>query len=174
MASDWWQNTAPAYNSPGGATYGGGGYAQGINPSQYRDRLDMARSMAQDVNYPDGYLGVLDADRQQDKLTGYLQKRLQERSYQRGVHVGSRIGRDQYFWPVGFDPMERIAAEAKAVRVGNVLMVERNAPTLEVVERLAHGGKGMITQPEAQQLAGQAGYRAPGQPVPSNMLPRWR
>lgn len=174
MATDWWQNTSPAFNSPGGTTYGGGGYANGVYPG-FRDDLDRRRSMANDTaNYPDGYLGVLEGDRQQDKLTGYLQKRMSERGYNRGVHVGTKIGRDQYFWPPDFDPMERIAAEAQAVRVGNVLMVERNAPTLDVVERLAHGGKGMITPSEAQGLAVQAGYRAPGTPADTSMLPRWR
>ncbi len=143
MGSQWWVNTQPGPSAPGGATVGGGGY--GTQVVSYRSDLDARRSMAgQDSAYPDGYLGTI-TDRHQDKLLQAVQDRLNERSYQRGVHVGSRIGREQYYWNDEVNPDMGIARQAQAVVVDNggavLLMTPRFAPTLNPAERLAHMGK---------------------------------
>lgn len=175
MPSNWWVNSQPGPAAPGGTTTGGGGY--GTDAVSYRDQLDARRSMAgQESQYPDGFLGTI-TNRQQDKLLGAVKNRLNERSYQRGVHVGSRIGQGQYLWSAEFNPEIGLAREAAAVQNGNVLLVPRFAPTLDPTERLAHMGKAAITSPELMGLARQTGVD-PGSSTPraqlATMLPPWR
>lgn len=170
--SNFWLNSQPI-DSPGGTTVGGGGYgAQAIN---YRDQLDARRSMAgQESAYPDGYLGNI-TDRQQDKLLAHVQERLNERSYQRGVHVGSKIGRDQYFWGPDFNPGSGLQRQAMAVRAGNVIDTPKFAPSGSPTEVLAHLGKTAgLTSPQVLGLARQ--YGVPGmidQQRLASMLPPW-
>lgn len=147
--SNFWVNTQPGPTFSGGTTVGGGGSAGVV---QYRDPLDAARSMAtQDSAYPDGYLGTI-TDRHQDKLLAKVQQRLNDRSYQRGVHVGSRVGRDQYFWPADLNMESGLERQAQAVMVGNVIETPRFAPTGTVQERLAHMGKA-VSVPETRDVA---------------------
>ena len=136
---NWWTDSSPAFNSPGGTTYGGGG---SLDMASYHYELDARRSLAtSDAQYPDGYLGTI-TDRRQDRLLQTLQRRLTARSYQRGVHVGSKIGHDQYFWPKDFDPDSGIERQAAtAIMDGYTIDVQRFAPTGNPVELLAHEGK---------------------------------
>jgi hypothetical protein len=171
---NWWVTSSPI-SVPGGTTTGGGGY--GTDAISYRDQLDARRSMAgQESAYPDGYLGTI-TNRQQDKLLAAVKNRLNERSYQRGVHVGGRIGQDQYLWSPGFNPEIGLARQAGAVQDGNVIVTARFAPALDPTERLAHMGKAAITSPELMGLARQTGVD-PGTSTPraqlATMLPSWR
>lgn len=102
--------------------------------------------------WPDGYLGTI-TDRHQDKLMQAVQKRLQERSYQRGVHVGSRVGQDSYYWGNDFNPQSRLLVQSQAVRNGNTLDVVRNRPSGDPIEYLAHMGKWDATNPDQQNAA---------------------
>lgn len=137
-----------SYNPPVGqqgsvTQYGGGG---GMPISGFRSILDArlaaATGKTPEAQYPDGYLGSV-IDRRQDKLLQTV--RNNARSYTRGVHKGSRIGPQDYFWPDDFTPyssLERRMAgdNSKYSASGNPL------------ERLAHGGK-YITNAEAKKLA---------------------
>lgn len=155
MPQNWWQNTSPADNSPGGTTVGGGGY--GTQAITYRNPLDARRSMAgQESAYPDGYLGTI-TDRHQDRLLDKVKERLTDRSYQRGVHLGSKIGQRQYMWSPDVNPdagIERQAATA-AVDEHGLILTARFAPALDPAERLAHMGK--ISASQVDQLASQYG-----------------
>jgi hypothetical protein len=83
----------------------GGGPDMYIGPEPFfRDHLDSLRSQwrrTPDAEFPDGYLGTI-TTRQDDKLLQGLQKRQNQRSYQRGVHKGERIDQGDYFWPREF------------------------------------------------------------------------
>ncbi len=160
MPQNWWVNTSPANISPGGATVGGGGY--GVDGVTYRSELDARRVMAgRDSQYPDGYLGTI-TDRQQDKLLAKVQEKLSERSYQRGVHVGSKVGMDSYFWNQILNPDMGLARQARAVVDTSTGAVRyeamRFAPTLDPVERLAHMGKtAAMSAPELDAVARKYG-----------------
>jgi hypothetical protein len=125
--------------------------------------MDQARSGSSPHpnDYPDGYLGSI-VGRRQDRVLQKVQERLTDRSYQRGVHVGSKMGTDAYFWGADFNPDTRLEAEAEAQRV-NVMgatkyRVDRPRPTGTPIEHLAHMGKtaGMMS-PEQESAARQYG-----------------
>jgi hypothetical protein len=133
--------------SPGGTTVGGGGAVQ------YRDPLDARRAAAGHVfgsDYPDGYLGTI-IDRQQDKLLGKVQERLTDRSYQRGVHVGSKVGQQAYQWDAAMYPTMGLERQERlSQRTGATISVPRFAPSGSPVERLAHMGKTAGLSPPEQ------------------------
>jgi hypothetical protein len=136
-----WQYLAPMGVGQQGSTNQAGGGGLGLPvPPGYRDALDAARSAVPAIPsaaYPDGYLGTI-TDRHEDKLFASVQGKLTDRSYQRGVHVGSRVDPQDYFWPKEFGPQTGLQMEAKGRRF--------NPPGTET-ERLAHMGKNAITSP---------------------------
>lgn len=84
----------------------------------FRDNLDFQRSMYRRVpsaEYPDGYLGTM-RTRRDDRLLQDVQRRVNERSYQRGVHKGERIDPGDYFWPKEFNPQTGLQVEATGMR----------------------------------------------------------
>jgi hypothetical protein len=123
----------------------------------FRDDLDFQRSMYRRVpsaEYPDGYLGTM-RFRRDDRLMQNVQGRINQRSYQRGVHKGERIDPGDYFWLPDFNPrsgLERQAtgmrwapAESMALRFGVTerQMVPRGSQSLievspERVQQLKH------------------------------------
>jgi hypothetical protein len=153
---------------------------------QYHSPLDADRAAAGQLpmaEYPDGYLGTI-IDRRQDKLMDAVQNRLTDRSYQRGVHVGSKIRNDEYFWPKEFEPDKRLKAEARAKRTGYTMSVQRYAPAGNPVERLAHMGKlGGLSAPEQMSMYRKYGVDPARNPIVlidptrqarmSKMLPRY-
>lgn len=157
MPSNWQQLTAPGATFPGSPGVAGGGYGSGI---AFRDTLDAKRSMmgrTPEAEYPDGYLGTI-TNRQQDKVLGKIQERLNDRSYQRGVHVGSKIGRDQYYWTAAVNPDLGLRRELAGVRGPHTIDVPRYAPAGNPVERLAHMGKTAgLTPPEQMEIARKYG-----------------
>lgn len=144
---------------PGGTVYGGGGGYGSTDALTARNPLDAKRQaagFAPGASYPDGYLGVI-TDRQEDKMLAVLQTRMTPNSYQRGVHKGSLVGPQAYFWNQDMDPemglARQAAAQAADVEGGVVLYTERFTPTGDPVEMLAHDGKTAMMNPREQEAA---------------------
>jgi hypothetical protein len=122
------------------------GTVQAEGPPQpfFRDRLDEVRSMwrrTPDAEYPDGYLGTI-TSRRGDRLLDSLKNRINERSYQRGVHKGTRIDPSDYFWPAEFNDRTGLEMEAKGRKFAPV---GKQLPT-----HLVNAGK---TMPINEQVA---------------------
>lgn len=164
--SNWFVPNFPSNAQPGSHTYGGGGSADVV---QYRSALDARRAAKGQLpyaQYPDGYLGTLSQDRRQDKLLDAVKSKLNQRSYQRGVHKGEKIASSDYYWPSDADPMRRIRAESNFVHDGNTMNVTRFAPRGNPVERLAHMGKlGGLSANEQVGLYKQYGVSIAKNPV---------
>lgn len=163
-----WYVPNEGMSPPGTHTIGGGGtYNAGV--IQYRSTLDakrVAHGQLPYAQYPDGYLGTLSQDRRQDKLLDNITEKLNQRSYQRGVHKGEKIARTDYFWPDDANPMRRIQSEAQAVHDGYNYQVKRFAPRGNPVERLAHMGKTAgLSAPEQQSIYKQYGVSMAKNPV---------
>lgn len=102
-----WYNP-PMQNSPSAVV--------GSMPPQpwVRSVLDARRMMynrTPNAEYPSGYLGTI-IDRRQDKLFDSLQARVNQRSYQRGVHLGERIDPGDYLWPEETGPFAGLERQA--------------------------------------------------------------
>lgn len=103
----------------------------------FRDDLDMQRSMFRRVpsaEYPDGYLGTMRL-RRDDRVLGYVQGRVTERQYQRGVHKGERIDPQDYFWLPEFNPQSGLLAQSMGMR---------QAPAAALQSRMAVTERQMI------------------------------
>lgn len=90
-----------------------------------RSVLDGRRMMynrTPNAEYPDGYLGTI-TDRRSDRVLDSLKARVNQRSYQRGVHLGERIDPGDYLWPDEQQPLRGVIQEATTGL--------RNAPSLE-------------------------------------------
>lgn len=135
-----------AYSSqsgqPGQPTVFGGG----VQALTFRDTLDARRSMQgariPSADYPDGYLGTIQS-RREDRLLNSLKNRLNQRSYQRGVHKGERVDPADYLWPPELDPTSAgIARQSQVVinPVDDTLNVPRAAPLMTVGEQLQVNG----------------------------------
>jgi len=172
--SNWWVDSGGFNNLPGNAVTGGGGSTDVVTPRDPLDAARMAQGLAPGASYPDGYLGTI-TDRQQDKLFGAVQARLTERSYQRGVHVGERLGRDQYYWTADCNPdagIQRQMAQTQLVEDdGAVLFASpRHVPTGNPVELLTAMGNSATMPPEQQmQVARQFGVDPAKNPLPMTM-----
>jgi hypothetical protein len=164
-----WYVPNEGYNQPYSHSMGAGGGLYSRNAIQYRNPLDARRSIAEhDAQYPDGYLGSMSWDRQQDKLLEALGNQLNKRPYQRGVHKGSKIASQDYFWPTDFKPDMRLKAEANYTQTTPYTMdVKRMAYRGSPIERLAHQGKltGAAGAPQQQQEARYYGVNAGKNPV---------
>lgn len=103
----------------------------------WRDALDFNRSMwnkTPEAEYPDGYLGTF-RTRRDDRLLDSLKNRVNQRSYQRGVHKGERIDQADYIWPAAWNPQLGLMAEAAGVR---------QAPVDAIANRLPPAGASMF------------------------------
>ena len=127
-----WQFSNPYGIGEAGAPVQGGGGGGGsstmgsmrrLAPGEvpepfFRDTLDFQRSMYRRVpsaEYPDGYLGTM-RFRRDDRTMGYVQGRITERQYQRGVHKGERIDPGDYFWLPDFNPQSGLRAQMQGRR----------------------------------------------------------
>ncbi len=135
------------YNAPGqpGSTTsigaGGGMNGSQTNLAGFRNILDAKRAMVgrtPGAEYPDGYLGSI-TDRREDKMLQHV--RNNARSYTRGVHKGSRIEAQDYFWPADFNPMTGLEHQKKGKKWS-----AQGSP----VERLVYGDKWLTQMEEAQ------------------------
>lgn len=123
---------------------GGGGQALTGFRNILDARLAAATGKTPEAQYPDGYLGSV-IDRRADKLMQTV--RNNARSYTRGVHKGSRIAPQDYFWPDDLTPYTTLENRMHGDR-------QRFAAQGNPAERLAHGGKN-ITNEEAKKYAQQ-------------------
>lgn len=176
--SNWSSITPYNIGQPGSTTVGGTGGGGGLPPG-IRNHLDAARAAMGRVpsaDYPDGYLGTI-TDRREDRLLKNLKNRLTDRSYQRGVHVGSKVDPRSYFWTPEFNPDTGLEYEAAGRK-----WTAKGSPT----ERLAHGGKTTYLNPtELGELYDKVGLphdaamrKATPDPVRTAQLqgfrPKWR
>ena len=79
-----------------------------------RSVLDARRMMLKrtpNAEYPDGYLGTI-TSRRGDRVLDALKARVNQRSYQRGVHLGERIDPGDYLWPDEMQPLDGVVREA--------------------------------------------------------------
>lgn len=171
--SNWWVDSGGLQNLPGGASVGGGGDPNVITPRSSLDAARMANGFAPGASYPDGYLGTI-TNRQQDKLMASLQTRLTERSYQRGVHVGDRLGQDSYRWSREVNTYAGIDRQSMVELVNNdgavVMMTPRFAPSGNPVENLTAMGNSATLPPDQQmQVAKQYGVDPASNPLPMTM-----
>jgi len=165
--SDWLSNSPYGMGGPGTNTIGGGGF------STFRDSLDAKRvGKLPEAEYPDGYLNSTHS-RREDRLMDKLGTRINDRSYQRGVHVGEKIPNENYFWTPNFGPTTGIEYEAQGVKW--------TASGSEPHERLAHMGKvAALTPSEMGQMYEKYGIapEAESNPQQSAWLqqfrPSWR
>lgn len=142
----------PRNNQPGGLTYGGGG--------GYHNPLDAKRSgnFTPEASYPAGYLGTI-RSRREDRVLNAVKRRVNERSYQRGVHRGEKIDPADYRWPSDFNPKTGLKLQSQG---------RKFAPKGTVIERLAHQGKhATYTPEEIGAMAEKYGVQAS---APLNML----
>lgn len=119
-------------------SYGGGGTP--VARSEL-DFLRMGVGREPSAEYPDGYLGTIRTRRDDrgkanggsERALDAVKVRVTQRSYQRGVHRGERIDPSDYYYPDELRPERGIMRQMAAVRVGNVIESQRNAPVMEMV-----------------------------------------
>jgi hypothetical protein len=90
------------------------------------------------AEYPSGYLGTI-TSRRSDRVLDSLKARVNQRSYQRGVHLGERIDPGDYLWPEEYNPLDGIAREA-TTGLRAAPLAEYFAPTPTVEGKLAPRG----------------------------------
>lgn len=126
-------------------TYGGGGVPVARSELDY---LRMGVGREPQAEYPDGYLGTIRSRRDdrgrlnsasEEVLEGV--KRLNQRSYQRGVHRGERIDPSDYYLPKELSMDRGIKRQMAAARKGQA--AQRNAPVarLAPAPHLVNDGK---------------------------------
>lgn len=137
-----WQYATPMGGQPGQPTVFGGGVQALHFRSPMDARLAMQGQRIPQAEYPDGYLGTIQS-RREDRLLNSLKNRLNQRSYQRGVHKGERVDPADYLWPPELDPMSGIARQAQVAvsPVDGSLNVPRAAPLMTVQEQMQVNGR---------------------------------
>ena len=94
----------------------------------------------------DGYLGTI-RSRRDDRLLDSIKNRVNQKSYQRGVHKGERIEASMYFWPDAVNMDSGLQRQMKAslvnVNGGMVFKVPRAAPQTQLLPapHLVNDGK---------------------------------
>ena len=146
MTSDnIWLNQAPwLMSGRGGPNGAGGGTPPDTGAVQGRDYLDNARMHPNadrngGAEYPAGYLGTI-TGRGVDRLGSGVLGRLDDRSYQRGIHKGTKMDAQQYFWPEEFTPDRGVRRPVRLDPDTFLLEQPRQAPVPINTERLMHTG----------------------------------
>lgn len=104
----------------------------GVPEPWFKDRLDALRSArTPEAQYPDGYLGTV-RTRRQDRVAAHGGQSTPSRSYERGVHVGSRVSPNAYFWNDDIHPQLGLQLQARG---------KKFAPSGEVIPQLTNSGK---------------------------------
>lgn len=111
-ANQNWQSIGASGFAGTHVVSGGGG--QPVSHGEL-DRLRIGQGRTPQAEYPDGYLGTIPT-RRGDRLLASLKSRVNQRSYQRGVHRGERIDVGDYAWPEDFGPESGLMAQAAGVR----------------------------------------------------------
>jgi hypothetical protein len=111
-ANQNWQsiggNGLNGYNNQGGY---GGAVARGD-----LDAIRIGTGRVPSAEYPDGYLGTI-RSRRDDRLLDSIKNRVNQKSYQRGVHKGERIEPNAYYWDMEFSDQSGIKRQMKAKQV---------------------------------------------------------
>lgn len=117
----------------GSFNFGGGGMTSARSDL---DQMRMGVGRVPHAEYPDGYLGTI-RSRRDDKGKPYntseavldsVQSRVNQKSYQRGVHKGERIDPGDYVWPSQWSDETGIknqlkGRKTKLVQINTVLPV---------------------------------------------------
>lgn len=140
--SNWQYSTVLGGTNPAQPVVAGGG-GQVVS---FRDPLDARRAQQGFVptaEYPDGYLGLIQS-RREDRLLDSLKNRLNQRSYQRGVHKGEKVDPADYLWPKEFGPMTGLERQAATGLRAAPLMTPR-----EMIEsgQLPRGAASLVMNP---------------------------
>ena len=101
-----------------GGLYGGNIVGHGTALPQALSELDAARlgiARTPQAEYPDGYLGSI-RSRRDDRVLDATKARVNQRSYQRGVHKGERIDQSDYYWPLELQPDRGLRNERKRLK----------------------------------------------------------
>jgi len=130
-----WAVQAQPWNGSAGKILGGGGDPAAVDLGTGAARLDKIRMGAgqlPDAQYPDGYLGNY-----RSKQEGKLQQRMNDRSYQRGVHKFVKMTPDEYRWPSDFNPDAGIVNQARTAQAmgDGTIQTRRFGSTGDVTER---------------------------------------
>lgn len=140
--------THAAWQSLGaGGLYGGGQVGQGPAMPVARSEIEslrMGTGRTPEAAYPDGYLGTI-RSRRDDRLLDSTKNRVNQRSYQRGVHKGERIDQSDYFYTENFNPQIGVMRQSKAAvnQENNTIDTQRFAPLQEFAppQHLVNDGK---------------------------------
>ena len=130
----------------------------------FRDHLDALRSArVPTAQYPDGYLGTTINRRREDRLSNggpLVAERpyATMRNYQRGIHVGSRVLPQAYFWDEDVHPMAGLEHQAAG---------KRWAPQGELITYLANDGK-------PGPVRGSQSLEDQRRRIPDRLHPRWK
>lgn len=111
-------STGNNWQSLGAGALYGTNTAVGGGGTWSRSELDgrrMGVAQTPEAIYPDGYLGTI-RSRRDDRLLRAVQTSVNQRSYDRGVHVGTRVDPSDYFWPEQLQPDRGLTAEARGQR----------------------------------------------------------
>ena len=131
-------NGLSGYNNQGGF---GGPVARGD-----LDAMRIATGRVPSAEYPDGSLGTI-RSRRDDRLLDSIKNRVNQKSYQRGVHKGERVDASAYFWSPEFNDQMGIKRQMKAKQVNvngvTLWMMPRAALNLNLVPapHLVNDGK---------------------------------
>lgn len=137
---------------PGSVPQGAQGGGQAL---VFRDPLDAARSgmagYVPSAQYPDGYLGTIQS-RREDRLLDTLKNKVNERSYQRGVHKGEQVDAADYFWPSELQPDRGLRQQAMAAPMPDRLWYSRRQTPLGTVaeQMIVSGARELPTTPRGK------------------------
>lgn len=129
--TNWSVNSQP-WNGGNGQILGGGGDPTAFPTGASRlDKIRMGDGQLPDAQYPAGYLGNYQSKHQRE-----LGARLDDRSYQRGVHKFVKMTPDEYRWPRDFGPGTGLRRQAAtATPAGNVILCQNQGPSGDAAER---------------------------------------
>jgi len=137
-----WQSLGAGGMFGTNTAYGGGGGGMGPVSRSDLDSARMGTGKVPSAEYPDGYLGTI-RSRRDDKGKPYatsdavldsLKARVNQKSYQRGVHKGERIDPGDYVWPTSWND---------TLGIQNQLVGRKTSPTglLSKPTKLVNDGK---------------------------------
>jgi len=105
-----------------GGLYGGNIVGHGTAMPSALSELDATRmgiGKTPEAEYPDGYLGSI-RSRRDDRVLDATKNRVNQRSYQRGVHKGERIDQGDYYWPRQLDPQRGLKNQKRGLKTSFV------------------------------------------------------
>ena len=130
-----------------GGLYGGNIVGHGTALPSARSELDAQRlgiGRTPAAEYPDGYLGTM-RTRRDDRLLDATKSRVNQRSYQRGVHKGERIDQSDYYWPNQLQPDRGLRNEKRGLKT---VFVETLTPN----PKLVNDGKASVPANEPGRI----------------------